>query len=182
MKNRRSFLKTTSAAVLSPALIALPELSLANYSNQKGIVKNADEGETYLVRENTPITIKVSKQADGIDSVSICTEEIPAQGGIPIHKHLKNDEIFFFHKGNGSFILVEQEFIVSEGSTAFVPRGTWHGLKNTGNELLIFTFSFSPAGFEDFFRQIGTIKGTPFKAKPQDEIKLLAKKYGMVYK
>lgn len=181
MKNRRSFLKATSAAMLSSTLISLPQFSLANNSNKNGIVKNADEGEIYFVRENTAITIKVSK-TDDVDSVSICTEEIPVDGGIPIHKHLRNDEIFFFHKGNGNFILDNQEFAVSEGSTAFVPKDTWHGLKNTGNELLIFTFGFSPAGFEDFFRQIGTIKGTPFKAKTQDEIKLFAAKYGMIYK
>lgn len=182
MKNRRAFLKTTSAAVLSSLLVSLPEISFANYPEKKGIVKNADEGETYFVRENTPITIKVSKQAERIDSVSICTEEIPSGGGIPIHKHLYNDEIFFFHKGNGSFILDDQELIVNEGSSAFVPKAVWHGLKNTGKELLVFTFGFSPAGFEDFFRHIGTIKGTAFKAKTQDEIKLLAKKYGMVFK
>lgn len=175
MKNRRSFLKTTSAAVLSPMLIVLPELSLANYPGKKAIVKNADEGETYFVRENTPITIKVSKQADGIESVSICTEEVPSGGGIPIHKHLNNDEIFFFHQGCGSFILDDSEFVVSEGSTAFVPKGNWHGLKNTSKELLVFTFSFSPAGFEDFFRQIGTIKGTTFKAKTQRKLDYLQK-------
>ena len=182
MKDRRTFLKATYAVVLSSAVISLPRLSFANCSNKNGIVKNPDEGETYFVRENTPITIKVSKQADGIDSVSICTEEIPAAGGIPIHKHLNNDELFFFHEGNGNFILDEQEFSVTEGSTAFVPRGTWHGLKNTSNELLVFTFGYSPAGFEDFFRQIGTLKGTPFKSKSHDEIVSIAKKYGMAYK
>ncbi len=162
-------------------LIALPEFSLSYSPKKKGIIKNTDEGETYFVRENTAITIKVSK-TDGVDSVSICTEEIPVSGGIPIHTHLSNDESFFFHKGNGSFMLDDQEFAVNEGSTSFVPRGVWHGLKNTGNELLVFTFGFSPAGFEDFFRQIGTVKGTPFKAKTQDEIKLIAAKYGMIYK
>ena len=182
MKNRRAFLKVTSATMLSSTLISLPQFSFANHSNKKGIVRNADEGETYFVRENTPITIKVSKKKDGVDSVAICTEEIPLSGGIPIHKHLNNDEFFFFHKGNGTFILDEQEFTVNEGSTAFVPRGTWHGLKNTGNELLVFTFGFSPAGFEDFFRQIGTLKGTPFKTKTHDEVASIAKKFGMVYK
>jgi quercetin dioxygenase-like cupin family protein len=182
MKNRRSFLKVTSAAMLSSTLVSLPQISFANHSNKNGIVRNEDEGEIYFVRENTPITIKVSKKTDGIDSVSICTEEIPLSGGIPIHKHLNNDELFFFHKGNGTFILDEQEFAVSEGSSAFVPRGVWHGLKNTRNELLVFTFGFSPAGFEDFFRQIGTIKGAPFKAKTEEEKNSLAKKYGMVFK
>jgi hypothetical protein len=63
-----------------------------------------------------------------------------------------------------------------------VPRGVWHGLKNKGNGLLVFTFDFSPAGFEDFFRHTGTIKGVPFKAKTEEEKNSLAKKYGMVFK
>ncbi len=163
-------------------LISLPELSLANNQNKKVIVKNENEGETYFVRENTPITIKISKQADGIDSVSVCTEEIPAGGGIPVHKHLNHDEIFFFHKGNGSFVLEDRQFVVGEGSIAFMPKDTWHGLKNTGKELLLLIFSFSPAGFEEFFKQIGTIKGAVFKAKTPIEINSIAKKYGMVYK
>ena len=181
MKNRRSFLKTTSAGILGSMLVSLPEFSFADNSNTNGIVKNAGEGETYFVRENSPITIKVSKKTDGIDSVSMCTQEILAGNGIPIHKHLHNDEIFFIHKGSGSFMLDSREFMITEGSIAFVPRSAWHGLKNTGKELLALTFCFSPAGFEDFFKQIGTIKGTLFKAKTPEEIKLLAKKYGMVY-
>lgn len=181
MKNRRSFVKTSAAGIVG-SLVSLPEFSFARNSNKNGIVKNPNEGETYWVRENTPITFKVSKSVDGVDSISICTEEMIPGSAIPIHKHLYNDEIFFFHKGSGNFILDDKEFSVTEGSTAFVSRGVWHGLKNTGNEPMILTFSFSPAGFEDFFKGIGTPKGTPFKAKPQEEINLLAKKYGMVFK
>jgi mannose-6-phosphate isomerase-like protein (cupin superfamily) len=182
MKNRRSFLQTAAFGLMAPAMVSLPDLCFANNSNINGIIKNADEGETYFVREKTPLTIKVSKKANGINSVSICTEEIPGGGGIPTHKHLYNDEIFFFHKGSGSFSVNDQEFTINEGSIAFVPRGTWHGLKNTSNDLLIFTFSYSPAGFEDFFRQIGTLKGKPFKAKTHEEVESIAKKYGMLYK
>ena len=162
--------------------ISFPKFTLGNNSNKDGIVKNESDGETYIVRENTPITIKVSKKTDSVDSISICTEKILPKNGIAIHKHLHEDEMFFIQKGSGIFILDEKEISISAGSTAFVPKGTWHGLKNTGTDLLIFTFGYSPAGFEDFFRQIGTLKGIPFKAKTADEIKSIAEKYGMVYK
>ena len=98
MKNRRSFFKTASTAVISSMLASSPVPGFANSADKKGIVRNAGEGETYFVRENTPITIKISKKTDGIDTVSICTEEIPLGSGIPVHKHLNNDEFFFFHK------------------------------------------------------------------------------------
>lgn len=182
MKNRRKFLQATAYGLLAPAMVSLPALSFANAINNKGIVRQPEDGETYFVRENTPLTIKVSKKTDGIDSVSICTEEIPRGGGIPIHKHLHEDEFFFFHKGSGIFILDENEIQIKEGCTAFVPKATWHGLKNTGSDIMMFSFSYAPSGFEDFFRQIGTLKGTPFKAKTPEEIKLIAKQYGMVYK
>lgn len=182
MKNRRNFLQVTAYGLLAPTMASFPKLAFANNVNSHGIVRQPEDGETYFVRENTPLTIKVSKKTDGIGSVSICTEEILPENGIPVHKHLHEDEIFFFHKGSGIFLLNEDEIQVSAGSTAFVPKGTWHGLKNTDNEIIMFSFSYVPSGFEDFFRQIGTLKGTSFKAKTQEEIKLIAEKYGMVYK
>jgi mannose-6-phosphate isomerase-like protein (cupin superfamily) len=182
MKNRRKFFRATIYGLLGSAMISFPKLTFANNSNKKGIVKNIEEGETYLVRENTPITIYISNKGDNADSISICTEEVLPGNSIPLHKHLNEDEMFFFNKGSGTFLLNEEEIQISGGSTAFVPKGTWHGLRNTGTELLVFTFGYSPTGFEDFFRQIGTLKGKPFKAKTPEEFKQLAQKYGIVYK
>ena len=184
-KNRKDFLQTTALGLFGSIFLSVPESIQANNSGKvqnKAVVKNSVEGETYFVRENTPITIRLSKKTDGIDTISVCTEEMLQGGGIPVHKHLYADEMFFFQQGTGIFILDSQEVPVAGGSTAFVPRGTWHGLKNTGKELLVFTFGYTPAGFEDFFRQIGTLKGFTFKAKTPEEVKTLAEQYGMVYK
>ncbi|MHA4807373.1 cupin domain-containing protein [Flavitalea flava] len=167
---------------LAPSILSFAKSNVENNLPGKGIVRQAEEGETYFVRENTPITITVSKTVDNIDTISICTEEILPGNGISIHKHLNEDEIFFFQKGSGIFLLEDEEIPIKGGATAFVPKGTWHGLKNTGTESMVFTFGYTPAGFEDFFRHIGTLKGTTFKAKSKDEISLLARKYGMVYK
>jgi len=43
-------------------------------------------------------------------------------------------------------------------------------------------FVLSPAGFEDFFRQIGTPKGQPFKQKPKEDFGAICRKFGMVFK
>lgn len=182
MKNRRTFFKTASTAVLSSLFVGLPKFSFANNSNKAGVVKNAGEGETHFIAETTPITIKVSKKADGIDSASICTGELVPGSSFAVHIHFNNDELFYFHKGSGIFILDGQERTVAEGSVVFVPRGIWHGLKNTGNDVMMFTFGFTPAGFEDYFRQAGTIKGTTFKPKTEEELQLLGKKYGIAFK
>jgi len=180
MKNRRNFIQTAIIGLTAPAM-PMSLLNIAS-SSPTGVVVQPDEGDTYLVRENTPLTIKISKRKHGINSVSLCSEVIPAGGGIPVHKHLNEDESFFFIQGNGLITVGDAEFKVAPGTSAFVPKNTWHGFKNTGTEPLVFTFGYSPAGFEDFFREVGTPIGQPFKAKSPEEIKAICLKYGMVYK
>ena len=148
----------------------------------KAVVSQPEEGETFIVRENTPITIRVSKMKDSVASISLCTEEIQPGGKIPVHKHLHEDEFFIFQKGTGTIEIDAVEYPVKTGTMGFVPRATWHSITNNNSELLIFTFGYSPAGFEDFFKQIGTPKGQPFKPKTPGEIKSIAEKYGMVFK
>ena len=181
MLMRREFVQTAITGLVGSAMIPFTKFGSSENLNKKGLVKNVNECETYFGRENTSITIHISK-SDNIDSMSICTEELLPGFSIPVHKHLYADEIFHIIKGSGIFTLDNEEIQINVGGSAFVPKDTWHGLKNTGTELLLLTFGFSPAGFEDYFRQTGTLKGLPFKPKPQEQHDLLAKKYGMVYK
>lgn len=178
MKNRRTFLKN-SALGAGAAFVSFTDLL---ESGEAAIVKQPEEYETFFVRENTPITFNISKHKDGVSSVSLLTEELVPGSVIPIHKHLRADEFFFFHQGTGIFIVDEKTFPFKKGTTAFVPKNTWHSLKNTGDEKVIFSFGFSPAGFEDFFREIGTPKGQEYKQKSEKERDAIAKRYGMVFK
>ena len=43
-------------------------------------------------------------------------------------------------------------------------------------------FAYSPAGFEGYFRELGTPAGTPWKPKSKEEFGRLDKKWGIVYK
>jgi len=182
MKSRRKFLQHTASGLLAGVLATSSNPIFANQATAKGVVKQASEAETYFVRENTPIIILISKRTDNIGSASLCMEELMPDGGIPVHKHLHNDEFFYFNKGTGLFLLEDKEFEIKEGSAAFVPRNTWHGVKNTGNGKMQLTFGFSPAGFEDFFRQIGSPKGTPYRSRPAEELKRIADTFGMVFR
>jgi quercetin dioxygenase-like cupin family protein len=99
-----------------------------------------------------------------------------------VHKHLNEAELIFLHKGSGLFTLGEKQYPISEGAVALVPPGTWHGLQNTGNENIEMRFAYTPSGFENFFREVGTPLGQPFVKKSMDERKAIAKKWGMIYK
>jgi mannose-6-phosphate isomerase-like protein (cupin superfamily) len=182
---RRKFLLTGLAGFCTALFANLPKVSFAksNYNNDKGIIVHEDEGIHILTgRRKVPITIKISKAKHGVDGISFCVEDQNPGRKMRIHKHLNNDELIFIHKGEGTLTLDKQSIQVKTGDVAFVPRGTWHGLDNTGNENLLMIFQYSPAGFEEYFIENGTLAGMPAKEKTEEEYAITEKKYGMVYK
>jgi Mannose-6-phosphate isomerase len=182
---RRKFLLTGLAGFCTALFANLPKVSFAksNYNNDKGIIVHEDEGIHILTgRRKVPVTIKISKAKHGVDGISFCVEDQNPGRKMRIHKHLNNDELIFIHKGEGTLTLDEQSIQVKSGDVAFVPRGTWHGLDNTGKENLLMIFQYSPAGFEEYFIENGTLVGMPAKEKTEEEYAITERKYGMVYK
>ena len=181
---RRRFLFTGLAGFCAAVLAQFPTISFAkSYNNSgRGIIVHEDEGIHLLTRRKVPITIKISKAKHGVEGISFCVEDQSPGRKMRIHKHLNNDELIFIHKGEGILTLGEETFNVKVGDVAFVPRGTWHGLDNTGKENLTMAFQYSPAGFEEYFIENGTLVGMPAKERTEEEYAIAEKKYGMVYK
>jgi len=181
---RRRFLRTGILGLCTAVFAALPKISFTKTvsDNDKGIVVHEGEGIHILTRRKVPITIKLSKAKHGVDGISFCVEDQSPGRKMRIHKHLNNDELIFIHKGEGTLTLDEQSILVKTGDIVFVPRGTWHGLDNTGKQNLLMVFQYSPAGFEEYFIENGTLAGMPAKEKTEEEYALSEKKYGMVYK
>ena len=181
---RRKFLYIGVAGFFTTLLANFPKISFAKSSpdNKKGIIVREDEGMRILSRRKVPITIKISKTKHGIDNISFCREDMIPGRKMRVHKHLNNDELIFVHKGEGTLTLDDQTIEVKTGTVIFVPRGTWHGLDNTGKEELQMIFQYSPAGFEEYFIENGTPEGMPAKERTEEEYAATEKKYGMVYK
>lgn len=181
---RRQFLQTGIVGFCTALFAGLPKISFAKPApdNVKGIIVREDEGEHILTRRKVPITVKLSKSKHGIDNISFCMEDMTPGRKMRVHKHLHNDELIFIHKGEGTLTLDEETIEVKTGTIAFVPRGTWHGLDNTGKENLQMAFQYSPAGFEQYFIENGTPVGMPAKERTEEEYAITEKKYGMVYK
>ena len=183
-KPRRKFLQVGATGVVTALFGSLPKISFSQSTSDdnKGIVVHEDEGTHILTRRKVPITIKISRAKNGVDNISFCVEEMIPGRKMRVHKHLNNDELIFVHKGEGTLTLDEQSIAVKTGTVIFVPRGTWHGLDNTGNENLLMVFQYSPAGFEEYFIENGTPEGMPAKERTEEEYAATEKKYGMVYK
>jgi mannose-6-phosphate isomerase-like protein (cupin superfamily) len=180
---RRKFLEIGLIGVFTALLAKLPKVGFAQPSkdNNKGIVVHQNEGIHILTRRKVPITIKISQAKHGVSGISFCVEQMDPGRKMRIHKHLNNDELIFIHQGEGTLTLGDQAIEVKTGAVAFVPRGTWHGLDNTGSEQLQMIFQYSPAGFEEFFIENGTPVGTPTRERSEEDLTMTAEKYGMIY-
>ena len=151
--------------------------------DKQGFVTNVEDQEVLLIGDRqAPVTIMVDKKVKGIKSISFCHEDIVPGGRIPVHKHLNEAEVIYIQRGSGIFTLGDKEYELKEGGAALVPKRVWHGLRNTGKETLRMVFSFTPSGFEGYFREIGVPKGVKWKEKTPEEFAAIDKKYGVVYK
>jgi hypothetical protein len=72
---------------------------------------------------------------------------------------------------------------LAAGSTLFVPRGTWHGGRNTGSGVLKWIAIYTPSGFEGYFREIGrrSIDEPPRSTTPEER-EARDRHYGIRYR
>jgi quercetin dioxygenase-like cupin family protein len=111
------------------------------------------------------------------------TEDLAPGTGVPVHRHLAEDEIIFIHRGQGTATLGENQHTVTAGATVFVPREMWHGLQNTGSETLTMLAIYAPAGFEGYFREIGNKPGlAPRGARSEEEARKIDRRFRIEYR
>jgi len=141
-----------------------------------------DEGENLLIgSRRAPLTIKVSPES-GSSHLSAIMEHIAPGDGIPAHLHSSADEIIFVQAGEGLQRIGETEHAVEAGSLVYVPRGTWHGLRNsasTGNLTILAVYS--PASMDGYFRAIGTKLEEEYKPVTPEQEEKIEQLYGIRY-
>jgi mannose-6-phosphate isomerase-like protein (cupin superfamily) len=126
--------------------------------------------------------IKVdTAHAPGV-AMSMVVSEVPPGGAIPVHLHQREDEIIFLHTGRGLVTLGESRVPSTAGAMLYAPRGVWHGIENTGSEVITWCAIWSPAGFEQYFKEVGTPVGDGHPAPSAEAIAAAARKYGMVFR
>jgi len=115
-------------------------------------------------------------------TMSMVISEVAPGASIPIHLHRNEDELIFLHTGTGIVTLGERQVPSSAGAVLYAPKGVWHGIENTGANVLTWCAVWSPPGFEQFFRETGVPPGRAGSDPTADQIAASARKYGMVFK
>lgn len=77
----------------------------------------------------------------------------------PLHFHHNEDEYSYVIEGKLGALLGDDVVVAEPGTWVFKPRGQWHTFWNAGEEPCQIIEVISPAGFENYFRELAAAWG-----------------------
>ena len=113
----------------------------------------AGNGKKWWVVGDTYTFKATAADTDG--QLAFFEASVPPAAGPPPHIHTGEDEFYFVLEGEVTVFGAGEEFQTGPGSFVFVPRGTLHSFRNQSQELVRMVVGLTPAGFEEFFFQVG---------------------------
>lgn len=90
----------------------------------------------------------------------------PRRLGAPLHTHANEDEYSYILQGRVGIQLGEDVMEAGVGDLVFKPRGVPHTFWNAGEEEVRLLELISPAGFENYFRELAPLLATGDLANP----------------
>jgi mannose-6-phosphate isomerase-like protein (cupin superfamily) len=95
----------------------------------------------------------------------------------PMHRHHREDEYSFVLEGTIGALLGDAVATANPGDVIFKPRNQWHTFWNAGDKPARILEIISPAGFENYFRELGAelLSGPP----SPERLTALCSRYGL---
>lgn len=98
------------------------------------------------------VHLMIEPATAGTEHLAMGLEEIDPGSQIPVHVHHDAEEILFVYEGSGRARVGETEIEVGPETAIFVPKGTPHGFVNTSGGHVHLSWTFSPPGAHEKFR------------------------------
>ena len=95
----------------------------------------------------------------------------------PLHRHTREDEYSYVLEGRMGALLGDDIVEAGAGDLVYKPRNQWHTFWNAGDEPCRILEIISPAGFEQFFRELDALGGA-LQADPE-ALAQLNDRYGL---
>src|SRR5205814_5001045 len=95
----------------------------------------------------------------------------------PLHLHTREDEYSYVLQGRMGALLGDDVVEAGPGDLVHKPRNQWHTFWNAGDEPCRILELISPAGFEQFFRELSDLGGV-LEASPET-LAELSRRYGL---
>lgn len=121
------------------------------------------------------VILKACGDARGVDASMVEVTTQPG-GGPPLHRHSREDEMFYVLEGRLRIWRGDETFEAGAGEALLLPRGVAHTFRNDGDVPSRMLVTMVPAGFEGFFRECSERGLTPEHA---DAVVDVAARYGL---
>ena len=124
-------------------------------TQQAGGVKHVPpgEGRSIWIVGDTYTFKAVSEDTGG--AYMLFEASVPSQSGPPPHIHHWEDETYYILEGELEILDNDHTFTATAGSFVHIPKGTLHRFKNVREATARMLVFFTPAGFENFFFEVG---------------------------
>jgi quercetin dioxygenase-like cupin family protein len=111
--------------------------------------------------------------------LSVVEHPFPVGALVPPHLHTREDEYSIVTRGEIGFRSGDREVVLGAGGYITKPRGEMHAMWNAGSIPAKMIEIISPAGFENFFRELSELiaSGAPQEGQIPD----LAERYGLQF-
>lgn len=132
------------------------------------------------------VIIKVDPEKTGSPQMAMGIQYLV--GGVPVHKHEQEEEVFFVHAGQGVGIVGEERIPLQPGTTMYIPPGTWHGFEPVeGDDETQVLWIVTPGSGETtqldkFFRETRAPAGEEPKTFTPEQFEDILRKHGQVPK
>ena len=141
-----------------------------------GRIVTPDAGPVWDMEPGRPTTFKLTSD-DTAGSVAVLEESVPVSAGTPLHIHHASDELIHLREGELTLKLGPRTSVIGSGTWVFIPRGTPHGWRNSGNIAARAAFVFTPADSAKFFEQLRLL-AVPIPSVPPDVLGDLCQRFG----
>ena len=116
--------------------------------------------------------------AEAADRFSLVEHPMsPRALAAPLHRHTREDEYSYVLQGRMGALLGDEVVEAGPGDLVHKPRDQWHTFWNAGDEPCRILEIISPAGFEQFFRELDALGGA-IRSDPE-ELAALNTRYGL---
>src|SRR5919198_1975006 len=121
-------------------------------------VIEAGEGESVWLG-GVGVDFKIPGEMTG-GAFSIVEHPLDPGRLVPPHIHYREDELSYVISGEIGVRIGDRDYVAGPGSYVFKPRGIPHTFWNAGPEPAHLVELITPAGFEQFFAELGELVAT----------------------
>jgi mannose-6-phosphate isomerase-like protein (cupin superfamily) len=124
------------------------------------VILAAGDGETHAIGPGSEVVVKAGGEQTGGSLFMSESTVAPGFPGPPRHRHERLHEMFYVLDGTLSVLVGDQQLQVHAGGFISVSPGVVHTFSNPGTAPVRFLNINSPAGCENYMRDLGAAAST----------------------